>query len=254
MSSHTTKEVGPIYVLGGGPLACRYLQELSEAQSAGELSYSKLHFVDPSSEPPALEKFGEKAHFIENTYTAFLEEMIKAHQGSGLEAGLLIPDHSAPHVLFQVFLDLIRQHEIYRDRIIRITPFPDPNHPSGEFPKTPFLKTFDSGICAVSYANWVCPVECEEPNICPAIKDPRTWNFNETFAHYTKDHHTDPTLSVHLFSCLQLVRGVAFIPMDHIFHEWNRLVHKMEHEKKVNLFVATFSKCHGIIGTARIEK
>ncbi|MBI4412500.1 MAG: hypothetical protein HY541_08455 [Deltaproteobacteria bacterium] len=249
---------GPIYVLGGGPLGCHYIGEIIRAKKEGLIDYPELFFIDPHSDVLAVTKFKNEALHIENTYTGFLEELIVKRSATGEEAGLLIPDHSAPHVLFRVFLDLIQNDKRFGERTTRIVSFPAKGD---DFPKTPFLKTLDSGICAVSYAQWVCPLECQEPNICPAINQERSWNFNETFSHYTRDHIESvtnhlaggPAASTHLFSCIQLVHGVAFIPIDHLFHEWDRLVHKLESQLKVELLVSTFSKCHGIIGKAMIS-
>ncbi|MBI2339994.1 MAG: hypothetical protein HYU99_06495 [Deltaproteobacteria bacterium] len=260
---------GPIYVLGGGPLACHYIGEIVRAKKEGLIDYPELFFIDPHSNVPAAEEFKNDARTIQNTYTGFLEETI-LNRPRAEKAGILIPDHSAPHVLFRVFLNLIENDGRFKGRRTQVVPFP---LPGDDFPQTPFLKTFDSGICAVSYAEWTCPLSCEEPGICPAISRKRDWNFNETFSHYMRDHHmnTKPdssplagacppdfwrgpaALSTHLFSCLQLAHAVAFIPMDHIFHEWDRLAHRLESQQKVELLVATFSKCHGIIGKAIID-
>ena len=250
----TPKKIeGPIYVLGGGLLGCHYIGKIIRAKEEGLLAYPELCFIDPHADVPAVEKFGGSARqagsarHIEDTYTEFLEKLIQKRPGN---PGILIPDHSAPHVLFRVFLDLVQDDKRLQKREVRVMPFPTEQD---SFPKTPFLKTLDSGICAVSYAQWTCPLECEEPSTCPAIEKERTWNFNDAFSHYTRDHHTNPLLSSHLFSCLQLVCGVAFIPIDHIIHEWDRLTHKLESQQKVELLVATFSKCHGIIGKAIVD-
>ncbi len=243
--------IGDIYILGGKRQAALYRNLLMQAKKEKSLDYHKLYFVEP-------EEVLKKPEHIQKTYVDFLENYL-SRNNSGLprpEAprndgalDLLIPDHFAPHVLLQCFLELIKKDKRFFGYTIKMEPFqsplPNPLH------NIPFQKILDSGIVALSFATWTCPLECEEGDVCPHIDKQRTWHFKDTFEEYTKHN---PHLSSHLFFCEQLIHGIAAIPLQKIAQSWSHLESRLLQQKDTELFVATFSKCHGIMGKALVSQ
>ena len=129
---------------------------------------------------------------------------------------------------------------------------------------TPYQKNFDSGIVATSFATWICPLDCDEPTICPHTQAPRTWDFREHFKKVLRPFNPStplrahsaqgPTTTIHTFFCTALVYGVAYIPLKNIAEEWRKLKKSFGRGNlaPTKFIVATHSKCHGIVGMGKI--
>ncbi len=224
-----------IYVLGGHALACHYIKHLLHARDEGLISFKAIHFVDENPNAKAFTEFGHLATGHTASYASFIGELLQNSKSTGT----IIPDHTAPHVFFQVFLKLLKEHPETKDRTISLTP--------SALLDLPFEKKLDQGLTALSYATWVCPLECEEPDHCPAIDKPRSW----TMATSLKDKLQSD--SVHILECEQLAYGVAHIPLTAIRKEWEALFNHMINHKEGTFSVATVSKCHGILGEAHFS-
>lgn len=231
-----------IYVLGGHALSLEYMERLLRAQNEDLIHFEKLYYVDENTECIASKKINDQALLIPKTYDDFLLDLIDSKEAE--KNSFVIPDHTAPHVLFRLFLNLLeKKNQNIQSKVI----------PYDMDLKLPFQKLLDSGICALSFATWICPIDCDEPSHCPKIANTRTWDFRKTFEHYdSKTSHQ----SIHLFYCEQLAYGVVGISSRKLLQEWDTLWKKVTslHNKPLTLEVATFTKCHGIIGRALITK
>ncbi len=250
-----------IYVLGGHALSLEYMERLLRAQKEDLIDFKKLYYIDDNAECIASKKIGEQAQLIPKTYDDFLLDLIESKEAE--TNSFVIPDHTAPHVLFRLFLNLLeKKNKNIQSKVV----------PYNTDLKLPFQKLLDSGICALSFATWICPIDCDEPDHCPGIDNTRTWDFRKTFQDYplNLDHSNSPphpTLSpkgedeqvaksTHLFYCDQLAYGVVGISSQKLCLEWNSFDQKVKALKKtpLSLEVATFTKCHGIIGRAEVRK
>src|ERR1019366_1143045 len=67
---------------------------------------------------------------------------------------------------------------------------------------TPYDRIGSDGVRYVSFADWLCPVHCIEPLLCPAIKAPRTWEMGDAVAAWTAERTRErPTAGPALFTC-----------------------------------------------------
>lgn len=220
-----------IYVLGGHKLSLAYIEKLLKARDEKIISFDQLYFIDPNTACAVTAKKISGIHFIQKSYVNALSDLLPCLG----PADLLIPDHTAPHVLFQLFIDLLQKE----GKKVEVLPFT-------EGLETPYQKNFDSGVCAVSYATWMCPVDCDEPAICPHTKSTRTWDFVKRFSEFKPQ-----AASLHTFHAQQLAYGVAQIPAIQIKNEWLKLQSTIRNNSRHRFIVATFSHCHGIVGIAQ---
>lgn len=241
-----------IIVLGGHQLAFGYLQKLTKASFEGCFPFvPKLFFVDSdancvvktvgaqlSRRDPVGTVPLHDVGFINSSYTDFLTEAFSDSQN--WEESVLIPDHTAPHVFFQLFLNLIKQDS---GKATLLDSSPDI--------ALPFQTRVHEGVYALSYATWICPLECEEPGICPAIKDKRTWDFARTISELKPLKTSLPVYSV-AFACEQLVDGIAYLPFQKLFSAWNLFKKELKKKKSLTLALTTHSKCHAILGMAEV--
>ncbi|EKD41285.1 MAG: hypothetical protein ACD_73C00778G0002 [uncultured bacterium] len=226
-----------IIVLGGHRLSTTYIRHLLKAKANGLIHFDQLSFIDPHTDPCALKEIREPLHFINQTYTQGLQQIFESTAIDDLAQMCVIPDHTAPHVLFQLFIDWLKAKNIET----KIIPFVQDLN-------LPFQKTLDSGICAISYATWICPLECEEPDTCPAINNKRHWDF----AKFLKEIKFEGLGHLSLFGCNQLAYGVCEIPLLLIRDEFQKLTQSLKPGD--TFLVGTHSKCHGILGVGQIYK
>ena len=224
-----------IYVLGGHRLSATYMKHLCQAKREGLIDFNTLSFIDPADNPFVVHEIKTGITHIKRTYTEGLANIFITSEPAEINNMWLIPDHTAPHVLFKLFLDwlFVMQHRV------EILPF-------SQNLDLPFQKTLESGICAISYATWTCPLECEEPDTCPGINNSRSWDFGN----FLRGQDYKGVDSVHFFGCEQIAYGVCGIPLSVIKNEFDRLFKDL---KEGHIFlVGTHSKCHGILGMGRI--
>lgn len=218
-------------------MASNYIERLLKAKSEGLVTFEKLYFTDPNPNNPCVKKWGHEALFLQGEYHEVIQKILNGDILIEPSDTLVIPDHTAPHVFLKLFLSLIEEKKNFD---CQITPF-------GEFFNLPLFKKLDSGVVAMSFANWVCPLECEEPDICPMIENKRAWNFDIFLKEHLKDSENKTN---HFFFCEQYALGVGGTPMATLLSEWKKLEEKLS--DGFSFVVATYSKCHGIIGEARL--
>jgi len=229
-----------IYILGGHQLAYSYFEKITKAKLEGELGFENCYLVDPDPNCHATSHISDPASLISKPYAEFIIDYVD-NQNSYHPDDTLIPDHTAKHVMLQVFLKLIEDK--FPNLKTKLSPF------KSDF-ETPFVhKSENDAIWAISYATWTCPPDCDEPKICPHIEDTRTWDFNKSLEELfraTSDESRET--STHRFPCKILYAEIAQIPLTKIIKEISEFMHKMQNDPPKKVIVATHSHCHGILG------
>lgn len=229
------EDINRIYILGAHGLAFSYYKKLAKARSSRALSCHQLVLIDPNPKAVGVKQLENGDLFIEKTYSDFVISYLQNQNGAHPD-DILVPDHTAKHVMFQVFWDLVQ------------TSFPGLTLSSKALNlnlNTPFeYKSEDGAHWALSYAKWTCPPDCDEPNICPHTKNKRTWDFNQSLS----EPPLDPLTKYSQFSCQQLLGEISYIPFLKIIKETSELIYGIQQNTIRAACVATHSHCHGIIG------
>lgn len=116
---------------------------------------------------------------------------------------------------------------------------------------TPFVRDLANGNFALSFATWVCPVNCIEPPTCPVLSQPLDWDMATAVANYVLGRG-DRVRSFHILQCLHEAFGVGTIPMGHIARETLKLKRAAERGGAPYAVIATVSTCHGLAGALRL--
>lgn len=213
-----------IYVLGGHKLALNYREKLIDAKTKGELDYENISCI---SQNPA----------------EFILNLISTRK-SETKNDIIVPDHTAKHLMLEVFMEMARR--TWPTAKVSLTPFQSDFSP-------PFLKKGDNdSIWAMSYATWMCPPDCPEPEICPHTGENRFWDFNHSFSQLFKNFPAED-YSIHLFGCQPLFGEIAQIPLSVIEREFQKFAEKLKRGKPFRIVVATHSHCHAILGQFEIN-
>lgn len=227
-----------IYILGGHQLSYSYYDKITKAKLEGKLQFENCYLIDPNPNCHASSLNPDPLPLIPKEYANFIIDYLDDPKNYH-PSDVLIPDHTAKHVMLQVFLKLVEKK--FPQHKAELSPFESDFAP-------PFLhKSDNNAIWAISYATWTCPPDCDEPEICPHIEDTRTWDFNKSLEELLRD------TNAYRFPCQILYAEIAQIPFPKIIAEISSFMHKMQNDPPKKVIVATHSHCHGIIGQFKMQ-
>lgn len=165
--------------------------------------------------------------------------LFAADWGDWLDAGLdalpagahFVPYHWAPHLL----VAWLRRQVEKRGASVAVGP---PLAPRG----LPYEGTTRAGDRALSYAAWICPPMCIEPELCPHTRGPKSWSL---VGDLEAEHAADPVDERIVFRSLHLAWGVGTIPVADILAARDRVTAGLARGARTYL-VATSSHCHAL--------
>lgn len=233
---------GNIYIFGGHKLAFGYHQKLEHAKTNLELDCREIFCLSADPSDPAHHSLPQKKR-LETMPSTFLAHCALAQQRWHKD-DIIIPDHTAKHLLLMAYMELTRQ--ILPQAKVELIPL-------NLDLETPFLhKSENDAIWAVSYATWMCPPDCDEPEICPHIQNTRSWDFFEAMAKSLKKKKQESSL-VYRYGCRPIFAEISHIPLKTIVEDMQDYIKKLQGGLRPHVIVATHSHCHGIVGQFEVK-
>jgi hypothetical protein len=113
----------------------------------------------------------------------------------------------------------------------------------------PWQKEGGDSTRYVSFAEWMCPVNCIEPRICPHTRGARSWSLPPSVAAHVEQlraqggHLDGPAI----FHCTHRAYGVGMIDARDVLAS-ERLLVEAAARGEARLLVGTVSHCHGALG------
>jgi len=264
-----TQAYGTIVVVGGGCYGSYYLRQLTRAVAAGALTCDRVVVVDrdpgcqvavglgaPPREYDRAVAGSEHHHSAAPRITVSLEVAewtdYFAHylaaaagdpQASARDA--VVPSPLMPHLTYEWLLARARSR--WPDRTVQTVPLAQP-------PSTPWERAAPDGTHYVSFAEWMCPINCIEPALCPAIRGPRTWSMPPAMRAYVAAERTRgrEILGPVLFHCTHRAYGVGMIDTSAVL-DADAFVATVGARGEARVLVGTVSHCHGALNLMRIE-
>lgn len=212
-------------IIGGGQTGVFYVRQLRRAVAAGLLETEEIVVVDRDAACPVADLTEHPVRL----HAADWSDWLYARLDDFAAGDHLVPYHWAPHLL----MDWLGRHaEAAGARVER----------DGELGEigTPFERVTGDGDRALSFATWVCPPTCIEPDLCPHTRGPKDWSLVERLR--APGGRADEAL---VFPSLHLVYGVATIPIATILAARERLLAGLAAGSR-SYVVATASHCHGL--------
>ncbi|MGV3708077.1 MAG: hypothetical protein ACO1Q7_04490 [Gemmatimonas sp.] len=244
-----------IVVIGGGCYGSWYTQQLLRARASGAIVADRIVVVDrnPASKVIGALRDGSIApdtiDVITTTWAEYLSKWFAA--GAGALAGhALVPSPLMPHLL----LDWVVAQASARwpARTVRVAPLE-------RAPRIPWERAAPDGRHYVSFAEWLCPVNCVEPSLCPATGGPRSWSVAPALSAYVHAQDvggarngTQRLLGPVMFPCIHRSHGVGMIDAAPIAHA-NERIAEWGATADVDVLVGTVSHCHGALGVLSVR-
>jgi hypothetical protein len=243
---------GTIIVVGGGCYGSYYVRQLRRAKAAGVLAWERLLVVDRDSAcRVATERSTGSAAAADLEFLAedwrrffarYLGEAISRPEAALTDA--IVPSPLMPHLMFEWLVQRARDRWPKRD--VATVPLDRPPH-------VPWQRAAADGAHYVSFAEWMCPINCIEPPLCPHIRGPRTWSLPPALRAFVAAERArgQPLEGPVLFHCTHRAYGVGMIDTRDVV-DADALVAHAGTAGDVSVLVGTVSHCHGALGVLRI--
>lgn len=238
-------QFGTIVVVGGGCYGGYYVRQLSRARAAGFATWSRLVVVDRNAlclvstlqgndRPPGLS--------LETvTWEAYFSSYLGAAAERPLEVvnDAIVPSPLMPHLLAEWLVQRARDRWPTRRIVVE---------PLGGVPGIPWQMTGADGTQYVSFAEWVCPINCIEPARCPATRGERSWSLPPALASYADDERAAgrPVVGPFVFHCAHRTHGVGMIDVRDVIAA-DATIAALDAAIPTTVLVGTASHCHGAL-------
>ncbi|MFL5618450.1 MAG: hypothetical protein ACJ79A_08670, partial [Gemmatimonadaceae bacterium] len=150
----------------------------------------------------------------------------------------IVPSPLMPHLMADWLA--ARAGERWPERAVRIAPI-------AELPSIPWQRAGEDGTRYVSFAAWVCPINCIEPARCPETRDTRTWSLPVALTSGSAGGGAaEPSAVPLLFHCAHRAYGVGMIDVRDVVRADATIAASAAAEEAAFL-VGTVSHCHGAL-------
>ncbi|HEU4643562.1 MAG TPA: hypothetical protein VFS44_13985, partial [Gemmatimonadaceae bacterium] len=126
--------------------------------------------------------------------------------------------------------------------------------PLGRDPDVPWQRAAPDGTHYVSFAEWMCPINCIEPAKCPVTRGPRTWSLPTAVRAYVDGERARGRnlAGPAIFHCRHRAYGVGMFGADEALAA-DRLVADAGAAGAAEVLVGTVSHCHGALCVLSVE-
>src|SRR5690242_20468803 len=240
----TVQRLGTVVVVGGGCYGSYYLRQLRRARQAQALEWSELIVVDrdahcaatraPEDELPPfhLERCEWEEFFPRFLGAAAMEPARHAQDA-------IVPSPLMPHLMAGWLLS--RARERWPQREVHVAPL-------DAAPVVPWQRAAADGTHYVSFADWMCPINCIEPPRCPHTRGERSWSLPPHLAAFVNDERAAgrPMDGPYVFHCSHRAYGVGMLDVADVLAA-DRAIAARGESGPANFLVGTASHCHGAL-------
>jgi hypothetical protein len=159
-------------------------------------------------------------------------------------ADAIVPSPLMPHLMYEWLLERARAR--WPGRRIETRPLP-------HAPPTPWERAAPDGTHYVSFATWMCPINCIEPARCPHTRGDRTWSMPVAVAEYARalgsagDVLAEPVL----LHCVHRAYGVGMFDVAEVL-AGDAVVAGAGTAGPAAVLIGTMSHCHGALNVLHL--
>ncbi|HEX7979946.1 MAG TPA: hypothetical protein VF461_15160 [Gemmatimonadaceae bacterium] len=244
-AAHTrsVQRFGRIVIVGGGCYGSYYLRQLDRAQRASAVEWDELVVVDrdpacavgqytPDELPPRARLVAAEWHRYFDEYLA------SAARDPARRRDAIVPSPLMPHLMADWLAARARQR--WPDRAVRTEPLL-------AAPGVPWQRAGEDGTHYVSFAKWMCPINCIEPARCPHTRGPRSWSLPIAVREYadaerTRGREVEPLV----FHCTHRTYGVGMIDVADVV-DADATIESAAARGGATFLIGTVSHCHGAL-------
>jgi hypothetical protein len=230
-----------VVVVGGGCYGSFYARQLALARERGRAEYRRVLVVDHDARCRFAAESDASAgqELVVRDWTEFFDDWLGSPLPSapGDPPDAIVPSPLMPHLMYDW---LVRRAQArWPGRTVERRALP-------MGPGTPYDVAAPDQNRYLSFADWLCPVHCIEPAVCPVIRAPRTWEMAEALERLTERLAGQvPTEGPVLFVCRHRVYGVGMFDAAAVIAGDQLVAEAGARHAAVDVLVGTISACHG---------
>lgn len=234
---------GTIIVVGGGCYGSYYVRQLARAREAGALRFERVVVVDRNPDCAVATAGG--AECVVADWAQFFRAYLAELPPDTTDA--IVPSPLMPHLLYDWLHD--RARDRWPDRRVASSPLED-----DVTVDVPWQRAGADGTRYVSYATWMCPVNCIEPAKCPHTRTARDWTMPTAVAQLADAERARgrPVAGPVIFHCTHRAYGVGMIDCRAVVAA-DTVVRAAGAGGPARVLVGTVSHCHGALSVLSIE-
>ena len=247
-SRATTQRFGTIVVVGGGCYGSYYVRQLGRAARAGVVTWDRVCVVDRDPQCRVAQELSagtetsiDGVEVIAADWSQYFHHYLAhaSEQPAGAAHDAIVPSPLMPHLMFEWLR--ARAEQRWPHRTIETKPL-------DRAPNTPWQRAAPDGTQYVSFAEWMCPINCVEPPLCPEIAGPRTWSLPPALRAYVDEERRrgSPLVGPVIFHCSHRAYGVGMFDTRDVVAA-DDLVREAGTRGAADVLVGTVSHCHGAI-------
>jgi hypothetical protein len=232
-ANETFRRYGTIVVVGGGCYGSYYVQQLRRARERQAIDFAQMIVVDRDPMcAVAVAAVRDRATDVRVVTAEWADWFAGYLAGDASRDDAVVPSPRMPHLFLQ-WVER-RARERWPERAIEIrTP--------AAIDGIPWQLASDGGPRYVSFAEWMCPINCVEPKRCPHTRGERTWSLADSLQR--------PGAAI--LACTHRAYGVGMIDVGEIL-DADRALEAAAERGPAELLVGTVSHCHGALGLVAV--
>jgi len=235
-----------IIAVGGGCYGSYYVRQLERAARAGALVADEIVVVDRDPVCPVVRD--RAVHEAEGPlplrmvqadwhefFAAYLDRAADVATSVG---DAIVPSPLMPHLMGEWLVSRARRR--FSGRSVE-TP------PVERVPDVPWERGGPDGTHYVSFATWICPVNCVEPRTCPHTRDTRSWSLPVRIGEHAREETEAgrPLVAATLF-CRHRAYGVGMFDTAEVVDADARIA-TAGSAGAAEVLIGTLSHCHGAL-------
>lgn len=248
-SPRGAQRFGRIVVVGGGCYGSYYVRQLARARAAGAVTWQRLTVVDRdarcrvATESPEVEVVAAEWSEFFDVFLGDAADGVGGLAGAGAP-DTIVPSPLMPHLMFEWLVARARAR--WPGRAVGTRPL-------GTAPPTPWERAGANDAHYVSFATWMCPVNCVEPARCPETRGPRDWSVPVALAAYAGAERAAgrPVAGPAVMHCVHRAYGVGMFDVAAVLAA-DELVRSAATGGAADVLVATASHCHGAVNVLAV--
>jgi hypothetical protein len=234
---------GTVVIVGGGCYGTFYAGQLERARARGAATYRRILVVDRDAHCRAARELtpDPARELVVEEWADFFDRFLDpgGPTASAATPDAIVPSPLMPHLMHEWLVR--RARALWPGRVVE-------SRPVDAAMGTPYDRLAPDGTRYVSFADWLCPVHCIEPSICPVIDGPRTWEMSDAVADLTDQlGRSRRTAGPILFVCRHRVYGVGMFDVSAVIGGARSVADAGASGEAVDVVVGTVSSCHGAV-------
>ena len=235
---------GTVIVVGGGCYGSYYLRQLARARQARALEWTDLVVVDRDPHCAATRPSDANLppfHLEQSAWEEFFPHFLgaAAEDPARHAHDAIVPSPLMPHLMAGWLLTRARERWPHRE--VRVAPLE-------AAPAVPWQRAGTDGTHFVSFADWMCPINCIEPPRCPHTRGERSWSLPSHLATFVEAERAAgrPMEGPYIFHCSHRAYGVGMLDVADVLAA-DRAIAARGETGPADFLVGTASHCHGAL-------